>query len=45
LGFIGLITITIAIIIIIIIKVKIKGVPLHVMEAHGARGGMAPTHT
>jgi hypothetical protein len=22
-----------------------KGVPLHAMEAHGGRGGIAPTHT
>jgi hypothetical protein len=22
-----------------------KAVPLHAMEAHGGRGGMAPTHT
>jgi hypothetical protein len=26
-------------------KVKSKGVPLHAMEAHGGRGGIAPTHT
>jgi hypothetical protein len=25
--------------------VKGKGVPLHVMEAHGGRGVIAPTHT
>jgi hypothetical protein len=25
--------------------VKNKGVPLHAMEAHGGRGGIAPTHT
>jgi hypothetical protein len=25
--------------------VKGKGVPLHAMEAHGGRGGIAPTHT
>jgi hypothetical protein len=24
---------------------KGKGVPLHAMEAHGGRGGIAPTHT
>jgi hypothetical protein len=24
---------------------KGKGVPLHAMEAHGERGGIAPTHT
>jgi hypothetical protein len=23
---------------------KIKPVPLHAMEAHGGRGGIAPTH-
>jgi hypothetical protein len=27
------------------IKGKGKGVPLHAMEAHGGRGGIAPTHT
>jgi hypothetical protein len=26
-------------------KVKSKAVPLHAMEAHGGRGGIAPTHT
>jgi hypothetical protein len=26
-------------------KKKGKGVPLHAMEAHGVRGGIAPTHT
>jgi hypothetical protein len=26
-------------------KVKSKAVPLHAMEAHGGRGGVAPTHT
>jgi hypothetical protein len=30
---------------IILIKIKCKGVPLHAMEAHGGRGGIAPTHT
>jgi hypothetical protein len=30
----------------IIYKVKkSKGVPLHAMEAHGVRGGIAPTHS
>jgi hypothetical protein len=24
---------------------KKKAVPLHAMEAHGGRGGIAPTHT
>jgi hypothetical protein len=24
---------------------EVKGVPLHAMEAHGGRGGIAPTHT
>jgi hypothetical protein len=24
---------------------KGEGVPLHAMEAHGGRGGIAPTHT
>jgi hypothetical protein len=24
---------------------KSKSVPLHAMEAHGGRGGIAPTHT
>jgi hypothetical protein len=24
---------------------KNKAVPLHAMEAHGGRGGIAPTHT
>jgi hypothetical protein len=24
---------------------KSKGVPLHAMEAHGGKGGIAPTHT
>jgi hypothetical protein len=24
---------------------KGKGVPIHAMEAHGGRGGIAPTHT
>jgi hypothetical protein len=24
---------------------KSKAVPLHAMEAHGGRGGIAPTHT
>jgi hypothetical protein len=29
-----------------LVKVKNgKGVPLHAMEAHGGRGGIAPTHT
>jgi hypothetical protein len=23
----------------------LKAVPLHAMEAHGGRGGIAPTHT
>jgi hypothetical protein len=27
------------------IDVKVKGVPLHAMEAHGGRGGIAPIHT
>jgi hypothetical protein len=27
------------------IRKKGKGVPLHAMEAHGGRGGIAPTHT
>jgi hypothetical protein len=26
-------------------KKKSKAVPLHAMEAHGGRGGIAPTHT
>jgi hypothetical protein len=26
-------------------KKKSKAVPLHAMEAHGGRGGVAPTHT
>jgi hypothetical protein len=26
-------------------KVKSKAVPLHAMEAHGGRGGIAPTHS
>jgi hypothetical protein len=26
-------------------KKKGKGVPLHAMEAHGGRGGIAPIHT
>jgi hypothetical protein len=26
-------------------KKKGKGVPLHAMDAHGGRGGIAPTHT
>jgi hypothetical protein len=26
-------------------KKKIKAVPLHAMEAHEGRGGIAPTHT
>jgi hypothetical protein len=25
--------------------IKSKAVPLHAMEAHGGRGGVAPTHT
>jgi hypothetical protein len=24
---------------------NLKAVPLHAMEAHGGRGGVAPTHT
>jgi hypothetical protein len=28
-----------------IVKKKSKAVPLHVMEAHGGRGGITPTHT
>jgi hypothetical protein len=32
-------------IIIIIIISKSKAVPLHAMEAHGGRGGIAPTHS
>jgi hypothetical protein len=27
------------------LTVKGKAVPLHAMEAHGGRGGIAPTHT
>jgi hypothetical protein len=27
------------------VKKKSKAVPLHAMEAHGARGGVAPTHS
>jgi hypothetical protein len=27
------------------VKGKSKAVPLHAMEAHGRRGGIAPTHT
>jgi hypothetical protein len=27
------------------VKKKSKAVPLHAMEAHGGRGGIAPTHT
>jgi hypothetical protein len=27
------------------INIKSKAVPLHAMEAHGGRGGIAPTHT
>jgi hypothetical protein len=27
------------------VKKKDKAVPLHAMEAHGGRGGIAPTHT
>jgi hypothetical protein len=26
-------------------KSKSKAVPLHAMEVHGGRGGIAPTHT
>jgi hypothetical protein len=26
-------------------KKKSKAVPLHAMEAHGGRGGIAPTHS
>jgi hypothetical protein len=26
-------------------EVKGKMIPLHAMEAHGGRGGIAPTHT
>jgi hypothetical protein len=26
-------------------KVKSKAVPLHAMEAHGGRGGIAPSHS
>jgi hypothetical protein len=25
--------------------IYIKAIPLHAMEAHGGRGGIAPTHT
>jgi hypothetical protein len=28
-----------------ILNKKNKAVPLHAMEAHGERGGIAPTHT
>jgi hypothetical protein len=28
-----------------VIKKKSKAVPLHAMEAHGGRGGIAPTHS
>jgi hypothetical protein len=28
-----------------IIILKSKAVPLHAIEAHGGRGGIAPTHT
>jgi hypothetical protein len=27
------------------LAIKGKGVPLHAMEAHEGRGGIAPTHT
>jgi hypothetical protein len=27
------------------VTIKGRGVPLHAMEAHGGRGGIAPTHT
>jgi hypothetical protein len=27
------------------VKVKSKAVPLHAMEAHWGRGGIAPTHS
>jgi hypothetical protein len=27
------------------VKLKSKAVQLHAMEAHGGRGGIAPTHT
>jgi hypothetical protein len=27
------------------VKKKSKAVPLHAMEAHGGRGGIAPTHS
>jgi hypothetical protein len=29
----------------IITLIKSKDVPLHAMEAHGGKGGVAPTHT
>jgi hypothetical protein len=29
----------------VLCKSKVKAVPLHAMEAHGGRGGIAPTHT
>jgi hypothetical protein len=28
-----------------IVREKNKVIPLHAMEAHGGRGGIAPTHT
>jgi hypothetical protein len=28
-----------------VIFIQGKGVPLHAMEEHGGRGGIAPTHT
>jgi hypothetical protein len=30
---------------VITVLIKCKAVPLHAMEAHGERGGIAPTYT